>query len=449
MGFSRLFLFILFGFLFGIAVHSFFLGPLPFLFSIIAALAFGAGIVFWRTPYFLASLLAVVACGLGLLRFEGAMNSLEKIFTNNNVAIAVASEVKQSLKSNQFVGRTAEGKLWVIAPDFLILHFGDVIDGTCNLRRVMPSDPYFAQYATRGTGTVCFLDRARVTTHGAPIFESLWRAKGQALASINQLFTMNDGALLGGMLFGGSAILSKESADQFRAAGLTHLVAISGYNFSLLALFIIAFLELWYLPRLANTILTAVILVGFFILVGPSASAARALLMASLILVAKLLGRQHNTNHIFAVVAATLLAINPLSLRFDAGFDLSFAATATLLFFIPPALAWLNNFLHLETLTGRLLFWPTQDLASGFFEIIISSSMIMVTTAPVLWFFFGRVSLASVLANTLVAPMVPLVMIGGYILVVVSFLSMPTAAVLAWPLEPLVHYIISVAQFFS
>ena len=227
------------------------------------------------------------------------------------------------------------------------------------------------------------------------------------------------------------------------------MVAVSGYNFSLLAFFILSLFEFLYVPRRIASVVSILLLIVFFILVGPSASAARAVVMSGLILAAKIFGRQRNITHIFTVVAASLLLINPLSLRYDAGFVLSFVATGTLIYAVPWLLENLGKWMRLKGMKLKFLWWSAKDIVKAFFEIIAASSLIMITTAPVLWFFFGRVSLASIVSNALVGPIIPLVMIGGYLFTIVSFIYLPLSGIFVWSLNLLLKYIIAVASFLS
>lgn len=446
---SRLFLYILLSFLSGILLHSFFNFYSIWIWIGAVCLMLGSVIVFWRTPHGIASILVGLACFLGLWRTEVALNKLHTSFVSGETVFKATGEIRRYPKSYQFVGTNEQGRFWVIMSFGTPPEVGDTVSGDCRYEPVGEADQYYGWYAAKGVSTVCFLKNQEVIESGNHLLKKLFGVKQAGLDHINRLFNQSAGALLGGMLFGGTSGLSKEAALSFRTAGLTHLVAISGYNFSLLAFFIVSLFEFLYVPRRMASGITIGLLIIFFILVGPSASAARAVVMSGLIIAAKIFGRQRNITQIFAVVGAALLAVNPLSLRYDAGFVLSFVATGTLIYAVPWLLETLEKWMRLQTVRGSVLWWPTKKIIKEFFEIIIASSLIMITTAPVIWWFFGRVSLASVVSNAFVGPIVPLVMVGGYLFAIISFISLPVSGIFVWSLDLLLKYIIGVAGFLS
>lgn len=446
---SRLFFYFLLSFLAGIALHSLYFSPWAWLWPLVGGLAIGATVALVRTKWIWVGLFLILGLALGLYQFQSASQKLERHFRDSEIIVRVRSEVSAGPKSAQFLGSGVDGRVWVIAPDQIILHYGDLLRLECNFKKIEPTDERAGWYFAKGVGTICFPKSIRLVSLGHSSLEKLWAVRNRAMNLIDQTFSLTDGALLGGMLFGGNFLNVKDLSEHFKAVGLTHLVAISGYNFSLLAFFIASLLELFYLPRRLVTLGTLLILLTFLFFVGPSASALRALLMAALTLLGKVFGRARRITHTFVLTAAVLLFINPMSLRFDAGFDLSFAATGTLIYLVPWLSKKLSMWLRLESIKEKFLFWKQQDIIQTFFENILASTAIMIITAPILWYFFKRVSLVSVLANVLVGPMVPVIMIGGYLLVIFGLIYYPLGAMLGWALEPALRYIILIANFLS
>lgn len=449
MTWARLLFYFFLSFIFGIIIHSLAPRPWLFLWPLVLALFVGVGVAFFKTKWWWLSLFCLLGFSLGLYRVEMAARSLEKIFVDTPIVMRVASEISRGPKSTQFLAKTATGRVWTIAPDQIIFHYGDIFRAECQYKKVTPDEKYSSWYFSQGAGSICFLKSARLVARGVSVMRFFGELKERVTTVIDKTFRLTSSALLSGMLFGGSFREVKDLNNDFRAAGLSHLVAISGYNFSLLAFFIASLFELFYLPRRLVTIFSITLLGGFFILVGPSASAARAVVMATFVLLAKVFGRRRSTTEALVLTAAILLLINPLSLRYDAGFDLSFAATITLLYLAPWLMEKLHAWLRLADLKGKWLLWKKEKIVNAFFSNVLASTSIMITTAPILWYFFGRISLVSVLSNVLVAPVVPVIMISGYLLVILSLIYYPLGSLLAWFLEPLLRYVIAIANFLS
>jgi competence protein ComEC len=155
-----------------------------------------------------------------------------------------------------------------------------------------------------------------------------WRArvKRAALAAMDTALPPASAALLGGLLLGERTALPPEIQDGFRAAGVYHVLAVSGFNVALVAASALAILTLARLGPRAAALGAGIAVVGFAIVVGPEPSVVRATLMGVLVLGARLLDREASVLNGLAFAALAILVARPGDLL-DPGFQLSFAAT--------------------------------------------------------------------------------------------------------------------------
>jgi len=151
---------------------------------------------------------------------------------------------------------------------------------------------------------------------------------------IQSVLPGDEGALIAGMLYG-ERNLSSNAQDRFRSAGLSHLVAVSGSNITILVNIVFAFLLGIKLGRRQAFWVTGLIIFLFVVFVGFSASVLRAALMGWMILLARHLGRKANVWYLILFVAVGLCLLDPWMLAFDAGFALSFLATLGLVVWTP------------------------------------------------------------------------------------------------------------------
>jgi competence protein ComEC len=146
------------------------------------------------------------------------------------------------------------------------------------------------------------------------------------------------------LLVGSRAGVSQEIQEQFKASGTMHMLAISGLHMGLLGLMAGAIIS-WLLKRSEWLLLrthvptitllgTLPILLGYSFIAGMNTPVLRALIMATVLLAAVILRRQHAMLHLVATAALLVLIINPLSL-FTASFQLSFSAVTALALFFP------------------------------------------------------------------------------------------------------------------
>jgi len=171
----------------------------------------------------------------------------------------------------------------------------------------------------------------------------------------------------------------------------------------------------------------------FVILSGSAASAVRAGIMAFVFLLAIKVGRGGDALRALIFSATVMVFANPYILTGDVGFQLSFLATFGLIAILP-------------VLQKKFQKWPEWG---GIKDMLLITLAAQIAVFPILITNFGQFSLLSFLANILILPTAPLLMVGGFLLISVSFLNMFAAKVIAFPLYLLAHYAIAVADFFS
>jgi competence protein ComEC len=200
--------------------------------------------------------------------------------------------------------------------------------------------------------------------------------------------------MLPALVLGDTAAVPPPTTADFRAAGLTHLTAVSGANVTMVCGAVL--LSAAVLGPRAAVGLAALALVAFVVVVQPSASVLRAAVMAGITLLAMVTHRRRQAVPALAASVLLLLIAAP-ELAVDAGFALSVAATAGLVVIAP---AWSRR------LTAR--GWP-KPLA----DAVGIALAAQVVTAPLVAGISGRISVVSVLANVAVAPVIPPITVIG------------------------------------
>ena len=222
-------------------------------------------------------------------------------------------------------------------------------------------------------------------------------------------------ALVEGVLLGDDGGLSDGSKQAFRRSGLYHLLAVSGQNVALLAGGVLALAVALGIGRAWGHV-GALAAIGTYVLaVGPQPSVIRAAIAGAAVSVAWLAGRLRDAWHLLLVAACVLLAWSPYAL-FDAGFQLSFGAVAAIFVLGKPFLLGLEGYAMPGVLRST---------------IAISAACTLVT-APILWLEFGRVPLYGVVANALVEPAVPPLLLLSFSAAAVAPFAPGVAVALAW-----------------
>ena len=231
-----------------------------------------------------------------------------------------------------------------------------------------------------------------------------------------------------GLLFGTSAAVSTPLEANLRAVGLTHIIAVSGYNLTI----IVAALTVFSRRRSRNSLLLALAGIGFFIIMtGAPASIVRAGVMAGIFLLVSYYRRELDPRIALAATVVAMSAWNPMYIYVDIGWQLSVLAWAGVL--------WLAPGFRPKTITRHGMFWEVFSTAIGAY----------LATAPILAYYFGTVSFIAPLANIFILPVVPVIMLLGFVAALVGVLVPSTAFVLMQPVAWVVSLVVRMITAFA
>ncbi len=274
---------------------------------------------------------------------------------------------------------------------------------------------------------------------GNPIFTAIYALRDLALKEIYRIFPAPEAPLLAGILLGIENDIPPALAQAFRDTGTAHVIAISGFNIAILAaLFSKLFGKI--LSRWWAT-LAAILAIAFYtILVGAAASVVRAAIMGSLALIAAQIGRRSTGVNSLALAAALMCLGNP-RLPWDTSFQLSFFATLGLILYGERFQSGLSEFLN-----RRLPAEAARRIAGPVGEYVLLTLAAQLTTLPIILYHFQRLSLSALLANPLILPAQPLLMILSGAAVVAGLIFAPLGQALAWLAWPLSAYTIRMVE---
>jgi competence protein ComEC len=318
-------------------------------------------------------------------------------------------------------------------------NYGDSIQMTGRL--VTPSDEAdysYRDYLTRRSiGSSLYFPKLILITSGggSSLMRWIFTLRDRGLSILEKLYPMPESALLSGILLGVDNGIPEDIQNAFRATGTTHIIAISGFNISILAALLSSIFYRLFGAR-KGAVVTVVALFFYVILTGASPSVIRAAIMGSLGLFASLVGRRQTGLNSLAFVAAAMCLFNPY-LPWDVSFQLSFLSTLGLILFAEPMVAWLNGCF------ARL--FPTcslEHVAEKIGEYCLFTLAALITTFPVMAFHFHSFSWSSLITNPLVLPAQPAVMILGGLSLLLGYLWLPVGKLVSYLAWPFVAYTI-------
>lgn len=250
---------------------------------------------------------------------------------------------------------------------------------------------------------------------------------------MQELFPASVGAFMIGILAGGERGLTDEVKNDFRRTGLSHILAVSGYNVSLLLSLGVAIIPVRRKWRFAVFGFLLMVFIGF---VGFQASAVRAAIMGFLGVMAAGMGRVKDMTLILLWSAFVMVFLEPEMLIFDKGFQLSFFATIGVMYISPVVKKWFP-----EAESGHAL-------VSLLIESFVGTLSVYIALLPVTMS-FGKFPLIGLLTNLLFVWFIPIAMTVGAGVFILSFLMYPLAFVLARGVSMFVSWYFAAIHFFS
>ncbi len=246
---------------------------------------------------------------------------------------------------------------------------------------------------------------------------------------IDALFPEN-APLVRALVLGDRSLLDEEFRESLNRTGTAHLISISGLHVTVLAA-LLAFALGRFLPRRWANLFAVLLLIPYGALIGFNAPFARALIMFALVCLAPTTG--HPSDSVTRLAAAMLgyLLVKPLAIG-DAGFALSFTASAGLLLLSPP----LARLVGIEGLQHRRYLGPprrrlARQAVYYFASLLCASLAAQLATLPTVVAWFGVQSVISLPFNLVCVPLCMLGYILSVVALLVSCVSMPLAALVA------------------
>ena len=425
-------------------------GLLPVSLALLSLIPLAALILWWRDRSLRLSSACALALLLGALRYQLALPDLNDphfvAHHNDSGWVTLEGTVGQEpdvrdtwtylhLDAERLWAEGGEqavrGKVLLRAPRFPEYRYGDRLRAMGHLEtppRFEDFD-YRAYLATQGIYSLIRYPRLErlASGQGSPFWSFLYSAKEAANQAIARLLPEPAAGLLQGILLGTRTGIPADLYDDFNATGTSHVLVISGANITIVAaLFSLIFGRLLGKRRAYWLTLAGIAL--YVLLVGADAAVVRAGLMGGLFVTALYLGRRATAYVSLLATAVLLTLLNPLAL-WDVGFQLSFAATLSLILFTPLLERWFER--GLSRFTGPERARRGVRLLSG---VLIVTLAAQVLTLPLVAYRFGRLSLVAPLANLLILPVQMPIMIGGGLAAILGLVPalQPLAQVVAW-----------------
>ena len=269
--------------------------------------------------------------------------------------------------------------------------------------------------------------------YGNPIKSVLISFKNKLKDSLRKIISSPQSGLFEALLFGEEENISAEWKLKLNITGTRHIAAVSGMNITIICTLLLNLLLALGLWRQQAFYLSLILIFLYVLMIGAPSCGIRAALMGTLLLASQYFGRIAKPERLMVFALSLMLVFNPLLLKEDIGFQLSFLAVAGLIYLQP----FFSKILRKIPENFQLRSSLSSTLAAQVF------------TLPVLLYNFGQISLVSPLTNVLILPSIPYLTIAGFLFSFLGIFWTILGQIVSWPAYFLLTFVMKIIDFFS
>lgn len=399
---------------------------------------FSAGRV--KEIFFATYAIILLSFLFGILRFSVFQNNivydqLHRHYVNELVLRGTVLSSTNKENSSRVVLKTALGKILVVKRIYPEYKYGDELEikgivsepkpyNDFDVKKYLAKDQIYSEMIFPEMQKIGYEPQNK-------ILSVLFHFKEKFEDNLEKILPQPHAALAQGMLLGKESAIDQNLLEAFRKTGTIHILVLSGYNITIVAIFLMAILG--FLPEVLAWIGAIFGIMLFTLMTGAEPAAVRASIMAIIGLFALKAGRLKSASSLLLWAAFIMILWNPMYLRFDRGFQLSFLATLGLILMasrFEKILLFLPKFLSIRESTSA-------SLSAQIFVI------------PLLLSWGNFVSPWSPLVNVLVVGAVPPIMFFGFLGGLTAFLSGSLGLAIASVSYVLISYQIYIVNFFA
>jgi len=450
MTLSKIVLCLCLSFIGGIFISSFFDIP-SFIIGEFLTLGVFYSLLFFKNKRILAFGLCLMFLSFGMLRYQIVLENFEtqeiKDFINFSEQIGFVGKVikepdvrqdninllinVEKITINE-IDISMSGKILVTANRYPEYQYGDKLNiiGLLKEPHIFEDFNYKNYLRKDNISAVIYYPDISTIKDNSPLFnfyKKILNFKDQMREVINQDLSPPQSSILSAVILGDKKNISNEWKEKLNKTGVRHITAVSGMHIVILTSILMNFLIRIGFSRGKAFYFTIGFIFLYIILIGFPPSAVRAGIMAGLLLLAQKIGRMSQSQRGIIFAATIMLFQNPFLLKDDVGFQLSFLAVLGIGYALPIFQNWLK-------------FIP-ENKYLGIKDILGMTFSAQIFTLPILIYNFGYISLISPLTNILIVPILPLIMISGFIFSLMGIFGQFLGWIFSFPAWFLLTYI--------
>ena len=270
------------------------------------------------------------------------------------------------------------------------------------------------------------VDKGEQETGG--VGKSLFLLRERILEIYKAQLPAEEAGLMAGVVLGEKDLLGSRLYGRLKETGTVHIVVASGYNLMILSVILVKVLT-YYVRRKKAVAIALGVSFLYAVMTGWQPPVVRAMIMVSGLLIGESVGRLVKGWWLWFVAGWGMLMVKP-ELLFSVSFQLSMAAVGGLLIIEPVLVEWVER--RVEGGLGKLILKS---------ELVTTVSA-QLAVAPLLWWYFGQVQWQGVIYNSIILPLVPVLMGLGGLQAAAGLVWRPLGQLVGWAGYSVAHFIV-------
>jgi len=259
----------------------------------------------------------------------------------------------------------------------------------------------------------------------------LFKLRNSFVKNIGKVILPPESDLASGLILGVRGGFDSDTRDEFISTGTIHIIALSGYNVTIVAEWIMKIFKIFF-SQFVSIVFGIIVIILFIMMAGASSTSIRAGIMATIALFARMTGRNYDAGRALFIAALLMIVYDPRVIV-DISFELSFLATFGVLFITPKVINWVK-------------FIPMKF---GLRELFATTIAATLSVLPILLYSTGILSLVSLPANILILSFIPITMLFSFLVGIFGFITPILSFPFGFVAHLLLSYILFIIHFFA
>ena len=259
----------------------------------------------------------------------------------------------------------------------------------------------------------------------------LFKLRNSFVKNIGKVILPPESDLASGLILGVRGGFDSDTRDEFISTGTIHIIALSGYNVTIVAEWIMKIFKIFF-SQFVSIVFGIIVIILFIMMAGASSTSIRAGIMATIALFARMTGRNYDAGRALFIAALLMIVYDPRVIV-DISFELSFLATFGVLFITPKVINWVK-------------FIPMKF---GLRELFATTIAATLSVLPILLYSTGILSLVSLPANILILSFIPVTMLFSFLVGIFGFITPILSFPFGFVAHLLLSYILFIIHFFA